>query len=364
MIPLSRPIITEEMKRQVLEVLDSGRFANGPNVEQFEELFASYCNAKWATAVTNGTSAMYIALRALDIGIGDEVACPSFSFIATASPLLLLGAKPVFIDIGDDYTMDIEDLKRKIGKKTKAVITVHLYGQMGDMEKLMELKRQHHFYLVEDACHAHGAEYHGNKSGSFGDIACFSFYPSKNMTVAGEGGMVLTNDKDLDARLKALRDQGVFTREGGGRDTSQLLGFNFRMSEIPAAIGIAQLKHLDDWIEMRRELARQYHEGLPQDVVKPLEQPGRKHVYNLYVIRTPRRDDLSRRLLEDGIETGIHYRTPIHRQPVFLEEVHLPKTEDFCSQILSLPMYPGLKREQQQYICHRIENFLGKKTNK
>lgn len=359
MIPLAKPVITEEMKKQVLEVLDSGRFIGGPRVEQFEEAFANYCNVTMATAVSSGTAAIYLALRALEIGPGDEVACPSFSFIATASPILLVGAKPVFVDVNDDYDMDMNDLELKLGDKTKAVIIVHLYGHMGDMEKLMALKRKYGFFLIEDACQAHGAEYNGRKSGSFGDIACFSFYPSKNMTVAGDGGMALTSDKALDVKLKALRNHGIVHGQGRGKYISELLGLNFRMSEISAAIGMVQLKHLEDWIEMRREIARQYQEWLPEEVIKPRECPGRRHVYHLYVIRTLKRDDLSRSLQEDGIETGIHYPVPIHRQPVFSQEWHLPKTEQFCQQILSLPMYPGLGREQVQYICQKINNHLG-----
>lgn len=357
MIPLAQPIITEEMRQQVLGVLDSGRFVSGPRVEQFEELFANYCNTKAATAVNSGTAAIYLALRALGIGPGDEVACPSFSFIATASPILLVGAKPVFVDVGDDYCMDMNDLELKLGDKTKAVIIVHLYGQMGDMGRLLELRRKYGFFLVEDACQAHGAEYQGKKAGSFGDIACFSFYPSKNMTVAGEGGMALASDTELNVRLKALRDHGIVHGEGRGRYISELLGFNFRMSEISAAIGIVQLKYLDDWIEARREIAKQYQEWLPDEVIKPRECPKRRHVYHLYVIRTLRRDDLSHRLGEDGIATGVHYPIPIHRQPVFSQALHLPKTEQLCQQILSLPMYPGLRREQVQYICQKIGDF-------
>lgn len=358
MIPLSRPVITEQMKKHMLEVLDSGRLVKGPKVEEFENLFAKYCNVKQATAVSSGTAAIYLALRALNIGPGDEVACPSFTFIATASPILLVGAMPVFVDVGDDYSLDLNDLEGKLSSKTKAVIAVHLYGLMGDMGRLIDLKRKCGFFLIEDACQAHGAEYDGMKSGSFGDISCFSFYPSKNMTVAGEGGMVLTEDEELDAKLKVLRDQGVVADQGPGKYISRLLGFNFRMAEISAALGIAQLNQLDEWIETRRNIATQYHTGLPEGVIRPLEYAGRRHVYNLYVIRTQRRDELSSSLWHDGIETGIHYLTPVHRQPIFSGEWHLPKTEEFTCQVLSLPMYPTLKTGEVEYVCQRIRHFL------
>jgi len=357
MIPLARPIITEEMRREVLEVLDSGRFVSGPRIEQFEEVFAGYCNAKKATAVSSGTAAIYLALQALGVGPGDRVACPSLSFVATASPILLLGAKPVFVDVGDDYCMDMDDLELKLGDKTKAVITVHLYGQMGDMGKLMELKRKHGFFLVEDACQAHGAEYQGKKAGSFGDIACFSFYPSKNMTVAGEGGMVVTSDKELDVKIKALRNHGIVHGKGRGEYVSELLGFNFRMSEIAAAIGIVQLKHLEDWIKRRREIADLYSRLLPPQVVGPKEYPGRKSVYCLYVIRTEKRDQLRQFLAERDIATGIHYPVPLHKQPVFATNEHLGRTEAICQQILSLPMFPQLREEEVEFVCQTINDF-------
>lgn len=357
MIPLAQPIITEEMRREVLKVLDSGRFVSGPRVEQFEEAFAGYCSAKGATAVNSGTTAIYLALQALGVGPGDRVVCPSLSFVATASPILMVGAKPVFVDVGDDYSMDMNDLELKLEDKTKAVITVHLYGQMGDMGRLMELKRKHGFLLVEDACQAHGAEYQGKKAGSFGDIACFSFYPSKNMTVAGEGGMTVTNDMGLDAKIKALRNHGIVHGKGRGEYTSELLGFNFRTSEIAAAIGVVQLKHLEDWIKMRREVADRYNRLLPSQVVRPKEYPGRKSAYCLYVIRTEKRDELRQFLAEKDIATGIHYPVPLHRQPVFATNEHLGRTEAICQQILSLPMFPQLTEEEVKFVCQTISDF-------
>jgi perosamine synthetase len=357
-IPLFKPIITEEMKKSVLEVLDSGRFVSGARVEYFEQAFAEYCQVKNAISVSSGTAAIYLALQALNIGPGDKVACPSFSFIATVSPIKLLGAEPVFIDIGDDYNMNMNDLEKKLTEGIKAVIVVHLYGQMADMSKLMRLKEKYHFSLVKDACQSHGAEYRGKKAGSFGDIACFSFYPSKNMTVAGDGGMVVTSNNELNLQVKALRNHGTRTGASGSRYLSELLGFNFRMSEIAAAIGLVQLKYLDKWIESKRKMAQEYNVLLPDEVIKPIEYPNRKHTYHLYVIRTHHRDELLSKLKEDGIEAGIHYPIPIHRQPIFKETLHLPKTDEFCQQILSLPMHPGLRLQDIKTVCEKLRQYL------
>jgi len=364
MIPLSRPTITEEMKKKVLEVLDSGRLVKGPKVSEFEDKFARYCGVKHAIAVSSGSAAVYLALQALGVGNGDEVICTAHTFIASASPILLLGAKPVFVDVGHDYNIDMDDLEKKVSTSTKAVIAVHLYGQMCDMDRLLELKEKHGFYLVEDACHAHGAEYDGKKSGSFGDVSCFSFFPSKLMTVAGEGGMVVTDEDEVQVGLKALRDHGRDPRKEEARYVSDLLGSNFRMSEISAAVGIEQLKHLDSWIERRREIASLYDRLLPEEIVKPVEYPKRKSAYYLYVIRTDKRDELGRFLWQSQIETAVHYPVPMHKQPIFSMELHLPRTEEICQQILSLPTYPGLKDEEIRYICQRVSDFVSNKTTK
>ncbi|MFC2067628.1 DegT/DnrJ/EryC1/StrS family aminotransferase [Chloroflexota bacterium] len=364
MIPLSQPTVTAEMKRKMLEVLDSGRLVKGPQAGEFEEKFARYCGVKHAVTVASGSAAIYLALRTLGISNRDEVICPAHTFIASATPILLLGAKPVFVDVGHDYNIDMDDLEKKLTIRTKAVIAVHLYGQMCDMKRLLELRAKHGFYLVEDACHAHGAEFDGRKSGSFGDIACFSFFPSKLMTVAGEGGMIVTEEEELGAMVKALSDQGRDYRKEGAKFVSDLLGSNFRMSEISAAVGIVQLKHLDSWIERRREIASLYNRLLPEEIVKPTEYPKRKSVYYVYVIRTEKREELSRFLWQSQIETGIHYPVPLHKQPIFSMDSHLPRTEEIYQQILSLPMYPGLKDDEVEYICHRIGDFVANKTTK
>lgn len=364
MIPLSRPIITEEMKQRVIEVLNSGRFIKGQQVKNFETEFANYCNVKHGIAVSSGTAAIYLALRALGIKQGDEVILPSHTFIATAEPILMVGAKPVFVDIGEDYNLNLRWVAEKLTPKTKAIICVHLYGQMCNMDELCELISKenrvfnHKVYLIEDAAQAHGAEFNGKIAGSFGDAACFSFFPSKNLTVAGDGGMVVTNDNNLDTKLRALRDHGRDYNTMEGKFSSTMLGFNFRMSEISAVIGSEQLKHLDGWNGKRRKIANLYDKLLVDSSVEtPIVCENRKHVYHQYVIRSEQRDELKDYLHKNGIETGIHYQIPVHMQSVFDGETMLPRTERVCGEILSLPMYPLLSEEDVEFICSKIKEF-------
>ena len=365
MIQLSKPIITEEMKQRVMEVLDSGRFIKGQHVKNFETEFANYCNVNHGIAVSNGTAAIYLALRALGIKQGDEVILPSHTFIATAEPILMVGAKPVFVDIGNDYNLNVDDVKRKITPWTKAIICVHLYGQMCNMDALQSLisekykHNNHKIDLIEDAAQAHGATFRYKKAGSFGDVACFSFFPSKNFTVAGDGGMIVTNNNELDTKLRALRDHGRDYSTKEGKYLSTMLGFNFRMSEISAVIGSEQLKLLDGWNEKRRKLAQLYDKLLADSLVEtPIVGENRKHVYHQYVIRTKQRDELKNYLLKNGIETGIHYRIPVHLQRIFDGETVLPRTERVCGEILSLPMCPSLSEEDVEFVCKKIREVV------
>ena len=364
-IQLSKPIITEEMKQRVMEVLNSGRFIKGQQVKNFETEFANYCNVNHGVAVSSGTAAIYLALRALGIRQGDEVILPSHTFIATAEPILMVGAKPVFVDIGNDYNLNIEDVKRKITPWTKAIICVHLYGQMCNMDALQDViseKYKHYnqkIYLIEDAAQAHGATFRYKKAGSFGGVACFSFFPSKNLTVAGDGGMVVTNDNELDTKLRALRDHGRDYSTKEGKYLSTMLGFNFRMSEIPAVVGSEQLKLLDSWNEKRRELAGLYDKLLADIPVEtPIAGENQKHVYHQYVIRSKQRDELKNYLHKNGIETGIHYRIPVHLQRIFDGETVLPRTERVCGEILSLPMHPLLSEEDVEFVCKKIKEVI------
>ncbi len=357
MIQLSIPTITEKMKEKVMEVLDSARFIKGPNIAAFEEEFSYYCGVKYGVSANSGTSAIFLALKALGIKEGDEVIVPSHTFIASATPILMVGAKPVFVDIGEDFLMDMSDVENKVTSRTKAVVCVHLYGQICDMTRVARLKEKFGFSIIEDCCQAHGAEYKGKKAGSFGDVACFSFFPSKNMTVAGDGGMAITSDKNLYNIMKMLRDHGRDYSTKEGKYISTTLGYNFRMSEISAALGLCQLELLNEWSERRRDIASQYNETLTDEVRKPILGENRKHVYHLYVIRTRKREELGNFLHKNGIETGIHYPIPVHKQPIF-EYCRLPVTEKICDEILSIPLYPLLKNEQIIQVCNKINEFF------
>ena len=365
MIKLSKPIITEEMKQRVMEVLDSGRFIKGQQVKNFETEFANYCNVNHGVAVSSGTAAIYLALRALGIKQRDEVILPSHTFIATVEPILMIGAKPLFVDIYRDYNLNVGGVAEKITPKTKAIICVHLYGQMCDMDLLKDLiYEENRLYkngicLIEDAAQAHGAEFKGKRAGSFGDVACFSFFPSKNLTVAGDGGMIVTNNNELDTKLRALRDHGRDYSTKEGKYLSTMLGFNFRMSEISAVVGSEQLKLLDGWNEKRQKLAGLYDKLLADSNVEtPIAGENRKHVYHQYVIRTKQRDELKDYLLKNGIETGIHYRIPVHLQRIFDGETVLPRTERVCGEILSLPMCPSLSEKDVEFVCKKIREVV------
>jgi dTDP-4-amino-4,6-dideoxygalactose transaminase len=358
-IPLCKPTLTEEMKKVALEVLESGRYIKGPRIKDFEKNFSDYCNVKHGIAVSNGTTALYVALRSLELQKGDEVILPSHTFVSTGSMIVLAGGKPVFVDVDDSYNMDMEDLEKRVTEKTKAVIPVHLYGQMCDMNRLQELKDKYGFSIIEDAAQAHGAEYKKKKSGGFGDINCFSFFPSKNITVCGDGGMIVTNNDELEIKSRMIRDHGRDYRDKEGKYFHRMLGFNFRLSEILGAIGNVQLQNLDEWVKERRKLASIYDDLLTDNLIKPEELENRKHVYYVYVIRTEKRDELMEFLKKHEIETGIHYPVPLHQQPIFKpNDYNLPKTELLSKQILSLPMFPTLKEEEVKYVCEKINKFL------
>ncbi len=356
-IKLVEMYVDDVMKRTVLEVLESGNYVNGVNNRKFEEDFAKFCGVKRAVAVSSGTAALYLALSAVGVGRGDEVIVPAFSFIATASPVVQLGAKPVFVDINPKtYTIDIEETRKKISNKTKALVPVHLYGHPVDMNPLLDLAEEKNLFIVEDACQAHGAEYKGTKVGSLGDIGCFSFYPSKNMTVAGDGGMITTNNDEFVDRAEMIRNQGRKEKY-----THELMGWNFRLSEIHAAIGRQQLKHLPDWTDKRREIARIYTEALSGlDLILPIEEEWAKHVYHVYVLRSKNRDRLAEHLNKKGIATVVHYPIPIHKQPCMLElgiNETLRVSERCANEVISIPMHPHLSREDVEYVIMCLKEY-------
>jgi dTDP-4-amino-4,6-dideoxygalactose transaminase len=360
-INLCEMYVDTEMKTAVLEVLDSGRYIKGPVAEKFEHEFAKYCGCKYATATSSGTTALLTAYMALGLKAGDEVIVPSHTFIASVTPFVILGAKPIFVDIDPfNYTLDPADVKNKLTNKTRAIVAVHLYGHPVDMKPLIELANEHDLLVIEDCAQAHGALYYDRKVGTLGDISCFSFFPSKLMTVAGDGGMVLTNNEELAEKTAMIKDHG---RRRGNKYKFEIFGLNFRMSELHAAIGRVQLKHLDAWINERRRVAHTYNELLADvnELVLPKEETWAKHTYYLYVIRCARRDALAELLSRHNIATGIHFPIPVHRQPSLKPYVALTRlevTDKIVDEILSLPMYPGLQRSDIEYIVDVIKKLF------
>jgi dTDP-4-amino-4,6-dideoxygalactose transaminase len=357
-IPLVKVYVDDDIKKAVLEVLDSGWYILHEKTREFEKKFAEFCNAKNAVCVSSGTAAIFLSFLALDIKRGDEVIVPSFSFVSTATPVLEVGAKPVFVDVdAKTYSVDPEKIREAVTKRTKAIMPVHLYGHPANMDPIMEIAEENDIYVIEDACQAHGAEYKGRRVGGIGHVACFSFYPSKNMTVCGDGGAIVTNNEEIAEMVRKLRDHGrrdkyVFERKG----------YNLRFNEIQAAIGIKQLEKLPEWNESRRNIARMYNQALDGLVTTPVEEPWAKHVYHLYVIRTKKREQLREFLSRHGISTLVHYPVPIHMQPAITSvlgaQPALKNTEEFAGEVLSIPMYPTLTKREVEYVSEKIAEFF------
>jgi dTDP-4-amino-4,6-dideoxygalactose transaminase len=351
--------LKDEILSGIGKVLDGMQLFLGENVQQLEKEFAQFCGAAHGIGVSDGTTALQIILRAMNIGPGDEVITVSHTFIATAEAIVLTGAKPVFVDV-DPATclMDISQVEEKITPRTKAILPVHLYGQTVDMDPLLEIASRHGLRVVEDACQAHGAEYKGRKAGTLGDAAGFSFYYSKNLGAYGEGGFISTNDSELAVKIRKIRDHG-----SGVRYHHDLIGVNGRLDEIQAVVLRAKLPHLAAWNKKRCEHACLYNELLKgTSIIVPAEHPDNTPVYHLYVIRTPKRDELQAFLKDQGIFTGIHYPIPVHLQKAmeFLgyKQGDLPVTEQTVSQILSLPMYAELTDDEIRYTAKKINDFF------
>jgi len=357
-IPLMKVYVDDEIKKAVLEVLDSGWYILHEKTREFERKFAKFCGVKNAVCVSSGTAAIFLSLQALGIKHGDEVIIPSFSFIASASPIIEVGAKPVFVDIEEKtYNIDPEEIKKALTKRTKAIMPIHLYGHPANMEPILEIAQENDLHVVEDACQAHGAEYKGRRVGGIGHVACFSFYPSKNMTVCGDGGAVVTNDEEIAETVRKLRDHG--RRE---KYIFDMKGYNLRFNEIQAAIGIKQLEKLPVWNETRRRIAEMYNQALEGLVITPVEEPWAKHVYHLYVIRAKRRDELKEFLSRHGVSTLVHYPVPIHKQPAITSvlgtQPTLKNTEKVANEVLSIPMYPRLTKREVEYVSDKIREFF------
>ncbi|MGE5620706.1 MAG: DegT/DnrJ/EryC1/StrS family aminotransferase [Sphingomonadaceae bacterium] len=346
----------DEIRSALDQVLEDGWFILGRQGEAFEREFADYCGVAHCVAVGSGTEAIHLALLACGVQPGDDVVTVSHTAVPTASAISFAGARPVFVDIDPrTFTMDPDKLEAAITPRTRAILPVHLYGQVADMEPILEVGRRHGIPVIEDACQAHGAEYRGRRAGSLGSLAAFSFYPTKNLGACGDGGAVTTDDAELADKLRLLRNYGQRKRY-----FHESKGFNSRLDEMQAAILRAKLPHLNRWNEMRRAKARLYH-SLLKGVVLPFEADYGRHVYHLYVIRTPRRDELQRFLADRGIGSLIHYPVPVHLQEAYRDlgvpAGALPATERCAREILSLPLYPELPDEQIAEVAEAVNRF-------
>lgn len=351
-----------EIDVAIAHVLDGGRYILGEEVAAFEKEFAAYIGVSHGIGVGSGTEALHLALKACGVGPGDEVVTVSHTAVATVSAIDLAGAIPVFVDIDPAYyTMDSEALSRAVTKKTRAVIVVHLYGQAADMEKILAIAKAHGLKVIEDCAQAHGAMYRDKRVGSMGDVACFSFYPTKNLGAIGDGGMIVTNDPELAQRVRLLREYGWTERY-----VSHISGWNSRLDEIQAAILRVKLRHLEEDNKARVRLADEYTRGLSGlGLVLPEQRPGTKHIYHLYVVRTERRDELIAYLKERNIGALIHYPVPVHCQPAYRKKAivrgDIKQTELAAGTVLSLPMYPELRDADVRTVVQTIRDFFRKK---
>ena len=365
-IPLAKPVFDEEMKKAAIDALQNEMFVMGESVFKFEEEFAQYCKVDYGVSTNSGTAALYLALVALGVKRGHQVVTSPASFIATANAVIHAGATPVFADVElQRYNLDFKQLKQKITSETKAVIPVHLYGYPSDMDDIVETARRHGMCVIEDACQAHGAVYKGGRVGSLGDVACFSFYSSKNLTVAGDGGMLVTDDKEVAENVAKMRDCGRVAKY-----VHDVIGYTSRLNTVNAAVGRVQLKHLDEWNEKRRKNAALYDRFL-SDLDELILPPGGgsevEPVYHLYVLRLKHRNKLKEWLEENGVGCGIHYVLPIHLQPIYKKLYgfsggEYPKSEELCRTCLSIPMYPHLTLDNIRYVSEKIHEFFENKS--
>jgi dTDP-4-amino-4,6-dideoxygalactose transaminase len=356
-------LIDEKIEAAVLSVLKSGRYIGGSVVKDFEAQFAEYIGVSECISCNSGTDALYLALRALNIGQGDEVITTSFTFIATAETISAVGAIPVFVDIeAETFNIDCDRINAAITNKTKAIVPVHLFGQPVNMTKLMALARTHNLYIIEDCAQATGAEWAGKKVGSIGDIGCFSFYPTKNLGACGDGGALTTNDLAIAAKLRILADHGRIDRY-----LHQEIGINSRLDALQAAILQIKLTHLDIWNQQRIEVADRYQTLLSSisEIKLPSAIAGSKTVWNQYTIALKNRDIIRQQLQQKGVNTMVYYPLPLHLQPVYKDldykEGQLPISEQAAREVLSLPMFPEISFEEQQQVAYSLKDCLAGK---
>jgi len=368
-VPLSKPYVDKEMKDSVLEVIDSGQYILVNHCKNFEKEFAQFIGVKHAVLTSSGTSAIFLCLKALGVGPGDGILVPSLTAFPTVEPIFHVGAQPIFIDIDDTFTVDPKHIESVLEnrsqipgvKEIKGMIPVHLYGHPANMDSILALAKRNGLFVLEDCCQAHGARYKGKRVGSMGIGGCFSFYPSKNLTVFGDGGILVTSDDEMARTCRMLRDHGRKEKY-----EHELVGYNLRFNEIQGAVGRLQLRRLDGFNESRRRIAKWYNDGLKGiPVITPQAKDWAEPVFHLYVIQTPDRDKLADFLKGKEVQTGIHYPIPNHQQPAVKKTLglqpKLKKTEEVAGKILSLPMYPELEKEKVDFVCKAIREFFESK---
>lgn len=356
--------LKEDVLRRIGDVIDGARYILGSEVEEFEDRFAGYCGVKHCVGMANGTEALHMALRALEIGNGDEVITAGNSFAATPLAIMYSGATPVFVDVDPtDFNLNPDLIESAISPRTKAIMPVHLYGQPARMREICEIAQRHGLRVIEDAAQAHGAEIDGQRCGSFGDIGCFSFYPGKNLGAFGDAGATVTSDPKLSEKLGMLRNYGQKKK-----NQHDALGFNCRLDTVQACVLLAKLDHIETWTQQRRTVADWYREELAaKDVVLPSARPNVRHVYHLFVARTPNRDALIQALAEKKISAGIHYPTSLASAKPFACAPTFPTGTPICRQladeIISLPMFPEMTREQVRRVSSAVTEFASGRIN-
>jgi len=356
-------LIKKEIYSVVSRVLDSNVFIGGKEIELFEKEFAKFCGAKFAVSVNSGTDALFLSLKALEIKEGDEVVTTPFTFIATAEAIANCGAKPVFVDIDPNtFNIDISKIEKAITKKTKAIIPIHLFGKVADMAELIKIAKKHKLFVIEDVCQAVGAKHGGKKAGIFGDLGCFSFFPSKNLGGMGDGGAIVANNKKLADKICLLKNHGSSTND---KYKNLILGTNSRLDAIQAAVLRLKLKHLKEWNGRRKRLA-DYYKNLKslEEIQVPVAESENSHVFHQYTIRAKNRDRLKRFLFNNGVPTMIYYPLPLHLQPALkylnYKKGDFPESEKAAKEVLSLPIFPELSKKEQDLVIKKIKEFYKK----
>ncbi len=365
-VPIAQPVMTEKMIEAAANALRNERLTLGESVFKFEEAFAKMCGSKYAIAVSSGTAALQLALQANGLKPGDRVVAPAMSFVATTNAFVPFGSVPGFADVLEkDYTIDPSKLKAAFEKKTKAVMPVHLYGHVAAMDEINEIAKKNNVIVIEDAAQAHGARYKGKTAGNLADAGCFSFYPTKNMHVGGDGGMITTNDDKVADACQRMRHCG---RKKGSNYEHDIIGYTYRLNSANAAVGIEQLKLLPEWNDKRRAAAKMYDQmlkGVGDLVLPPSPTSDVTPVYHLYTLRTKTRYELKAHLDSKGVGVGLNYEIPIHLQPIYkqmfgFKEGMLPMTEKCCKEVIAIPMFADITQDQIKYVVDCVKEFYNK----